>query len=305
MSDSNTEAAASQAKVVAAFLIVTAIWGSTWLVIKDQVGLVPASWSITYRFAIACIGMFIFAKLRGDPLRLSREGMILSVFVGLSQFFLNFQFVYRAEMHLTSGLVAVFYALLMVPNTLLGRLFLKETVKPRFVFGSLIAIAGIALLLIHEFRDAPPDSRIAMGIALTCAGLFSASSANVLQATPAGRRQLVVPLLAWAMVWGTLADALFSIVTAGPPVVDMRWGYLAGIAYLAIFGSVVSFPLYFVLIRTLGAGRAAYNGVAVPVVAMVLSTFFEDYRWTGLAGGGALLALVGLLFALSARAKRA
>lgn len=296
---------ASRAKVVAAFLVVTAIWGSTWLVIKDQVSEVPASWSITYRFLVACAAMFVFAKLRGDSLRLSRKGLRLSVLVGIAQFFCNFQFVYRAEIHLTSGIVAVFYALLMVPNAVLARVFLKERIAPGFLAGSAVALAGIALLMLHEYRIAPPEGRIVLGIALTCAGLLSASTANVLQANAVGRAQPVVPLLAWAMLWGTLADAAYSLVFAGPPVFDTRWEYLAGVLYLAIMGSVVTFPLYFVLIRQLGAGRAAYNGVAVPVVAMALSTLFEGYRWTTLAAGGAVLALVGLLIALSARGKRA
>lgn len=294
----------SRAKVVIAFLVVTAIWGSTWLVIKDQVGTVPASWSITYRFLVACIAMFAFARLRGDSLRLSAAGMRLSALVGITQFFGNFQFVYRAEMHLTSGLVAVCYALLMVPNALFARAFLNERVAPRFLAGSLVAIAGIALLMIHEYRVAPPEGRIALGVLFTLSGLLSASSANVLQANATGRVQPVVPLIAWAMLWGTLADAAYGFAFAGPPVIDMRWEYLAGILYLAIFGSVITFPLYFVLIRQLGAGRAAYNGVAVPVVAMALSTLFEGYRWTGLAAGGAVLALGGLLIALSSRAKR-
>jgi drug/metabolite transporter (DMT)-like permease len=295
----------SRAKVIVAFLVVTAIWGSTWLVIKDQVGTVPASWSVTYRFLVACVGMFVFALVRGDPLRLPRGAMKLSMMVGVAQFFCNFQFVYRAEMHLTSGLVAVFYALLMVPNALLGRIFLKQSVGPRFVAGSLVAMAGIALLMVHEYRAAPPEGRIALGVVLAFAGLMSASVANVLQASSIGRAQAVVPLIAWAMLWGTLADAAYSLVFAGPPVFDWRWNYLAGTLYLAIMGSVVTFPLYFTLIRQLGPGRAAYNGVAVPVVAMALSTLFEGYRWSALAIGGAVLAMAGLLIALSARAKRA
>jgi drug/metabolite transporter (DMT)-like permease len=98
---------------------------------------------------------------------------------------------------------------------------------------------------------------------------------------------------------------VFSIATAGPPQFDARWEYIAGIVYLALFGSVITFPLYFGLIREMGAGRAAYTGVAVPVVAMALSTAFEGYRWTELAIAGAVLAIGGLLLALSARKKAA
>jgi len=304
MSTPASGVADSRAKVIAAFLVVTAIWGSTWLVIKDQVGSVPASWSISYRFLLACAGMFAFAWARGERLRLSPAGLQLSMLVGLAQFFGNFQFVYRAEMHLTSGIVAVFYALLMVPNAILARIFLKQPVSARFLAGSAVALVGIALLMLHEYRVAPPEGQIVLGLLFTFCGLLSASSANVLQANAVGRAQPVVPLIAWAMLWGALAGVAFSLATAGLPVIETRWQYLAGIAYLAIAGSVVTFPLYFMLIRQLGAGRAAYNGVAVPVVAMALSTVFEGYRWSTLTIGGAVLALAGLLIALSAPRKR-
>ncbi|PNU04081.1 DMT family transporter [Novosphingobium guangzhouense] len=296
-----TQEPASRGKVIFAFLVVTAIWGSTWLVIKDQVGAVPPTWSITYRFALAGVGMLVLALLRRDSLRLSRQGMGLALLVGLSQFVCNFQFVYQAEIHLTSGLVAVCYALLMLPNAVLARVFLGQKVTPGFVAGSLVAIVGIALLMVHEYRSAPPEGRVALGVLMTCAGILSASTANILQGTKLGRSQPMVPMLAWAMLLGAAIDAGWSLATVGAPVMETRWEYLAGIAYLAIAGSVVTFPLYFMLIRELGPGRAAYNGVAVPVVAMALSTLFEGYRWTGLAIGGAVLALAGLVIALVAR----
>ena len=94
---------------------------------------------------------------------------------------------------------------------------------------------------------------------------------------------------------------MFAWITAGPPVIDTSPRQLAGVFYLAVVGSVLTFPLYFMLIRDWGPGKAAYNGVAVPVVAMALSTLFEGYRWSALAAGGAVLAMVGLLIALSGR----
>lgn len=295
-------AATSQARSIAAFILVTLIWGSTWLVIKDQISAVPPAWAVTWRFALAALGMFLLALVRREALLLSREGMLLALPMGLFQFFANFQFVYQAEHYITSGLVAVLFALLMVPNALMARIFVKAEVSGRFIAGSAVALIGIALLLLHEYRAAPGGGgAVLIGIALTCCAILSASSANVMQATETARRQSVVVLIAWAMVFGTLADALFAWFVAGPPVIDTSTRQLAGLAYLAIVGSVVTFPLYFALIRDWGPGKAAYNSVAVPVVAMALSTLFEGYRWSALAIGGAMLAMIGLLIALSGR----
>ena len=293
---------ASQARAIAAFILITLIWGSTWLVIKDQISAVPPAWAVTWRFALAALGMFLLAAVRRERLLLSREGMLLALPMGLFQFFANFQFVYQAEHFITSGLVAVLFALLMVPNALLARVFVKAEVSGRFIAGSAVALLGIALLLLHEYRAAPAGgAAVLTGIGLTCGAILSASIANVMQATGRAKRQSVVVLIGWAMVFGTIADAVFAWVVAGPPVFDASPRQLAGLAYLAIVGSVVTFPLYFALIRDWGPGKAAYNSVAVPVVAMALSTFFEGYQWTVLAGGGAVLAMIGLLIALSGR----
>ena len=293
---------ASQARAIAAFILITLIWGSTWLVIKDQISAVPSAWAVTWRFALAALGMFLLAAVRRERLLLSREGMLLALPMGLFQFFANFQFVYQAEHFITSGLVAVLFALLMVPNALLARVFVKAEVSGRFIAGSAVALLGIALLLLHEYRAAPAGgAAVLTGIGLTCGAILSASIANVMQATERARRQSVVVLIGWAMVFGTIADALYAWATAGPPVFDASGRQLAGLAYLAIIGSVVTFPLYFALIRDWGPGKAAYNSVAVPVVAMALSTLFEGYQWTLLAAGGAVLAMIGLLIALSGR----
>ncbi len=294
--------ATSQARAIAAFVLVTLIWGSTWLVIKDQISAVPASWAVTWRFVLATAGMFILALVRRERLLLPRRAMAVAVAMGLFQFFANFQLVYRAEAHITSGLVAVLFALLLVPNAVMGKIFLGTPIERRFIAGSAVALAGIALLLTHEYRAAPAGGvDVLAGIGLTFAAIMSASTANILQATPTARRESIIVMIAWAMLVGAIADALFALVTAGPPVLDTSPRQLGGIVYLALVGSVLTFPLYFMLIRDWGPGKAAYNGVAVPVVAMALSTLFEGYRWSLLAGSGAALAMVGLLIALSGR----
>ena len=294
-------AARSQARNLAGFVLIALIWGSTWLVIKDQISVVPAPWSVTWRFSLAAVAMFALAAAWREPLLLSREGLRCAALFGMAQFTANFQFVYASERYLTSGLVAVFFALMLVPNAVMARIFLGARFGARFVAGSVVALAGIALLLIHEYRAAPTGLDVLKGVALVFCAVMCASTGNVLQGTAAARRQPVLTLLAWALTFGSLGNALYALALHGAPVFDPRPQYLWGIAYLGIVGTVATFPIYTALIRDWGPGKAAYNGVAVPVVAMLLSTLFEGFHWTGLAVSGALLAMAGLLIALSGR----
>jgi drug/metabolite transporter (DMT)-like permease len=289
-------------RVLIPFLIVSLIWGSTWFVIRDQLGTVPAGWSVTYRFAIAALGMFILTAAMRQPLRIDRQMVAWSLLLGLLQFCLNFNFVYAAEHHITSGLVAVVFALLIVPNALLARWWLGRPIGGAFMAGSAIAGAGVAMLMLQEYRVAPVGGgEVLLGLGLTLCGVVSASISNVLQVVPKVARYPTVTILSWSMLWGASFDAAFAFALHGPPVFDPRPAYLGGVLYLAVIGSVVTFPLYFDLIRRIGPGRAAYTGVLVPIVAMLISTLFEGYRWSLLALGGAALALTGLLVAMQAR----
>ncbi|MGL5837960.1 MAG: DMT family transporter [Sphingorhabdus sp.] len=290
------------ARVAVPFLVVSLIWGSTWLVIRDQISVVPASWSVTYRFILAALGMFVLAAIMRQPFRLDRSGIFWTVVIGLMQFALNFNFVYAAEHHITSGLVAVIFGLLIIPNALLGRWWLSRSINRNFVVGSAIATIGVVMLMLQEYRLAPVgDSEALIGMGLAVISVLCASVANVLQAIPSVNRLPTMTVLAWAMLWGAIANALWSLFAHGAPVIEMRAGYLGGVLYLAIIGSVVTFPLYVGLIRDIGPGKAAYTGVLIPVIAMLLSTLFEGYAWSLLAAGGAGLATLGLLIALRAR----
>lgn len=289
-------------RVLVPFAVVTLIWGSTWIVIKDQLGVVPPSWSVTYRFLLAGIVMLAVAAVRREPLRLGREGQLFAALFGTAQFALNFNFVYRAELFITSGLVAVVFALLFLPNALLSRLFLGQKMTGRFLAGSAIAVVGIALLFVQEARgDEGSRAATLTGIAFTLAGVFSASIANVMQATERARALPMATMLGFGMLWGAGIDALFAWVTAGPPVVEWRAGYLLGIAYLGVLASAVAFSLYFRVIREIGPAKAAYSSVLIPVIAMGFSTLFEGYRWTPLSVAGSVVALAGMVVALSAR----
>lgn len=292
-------------KVLIPFMLTGTIWGSTWFVITGQIDGVPAAWSVFYRFMLATPALFALALVMGNRLRLNRPEHLLALGVGIAQFSGNFLFVYHAEGHITSGIVAVMFALLMVPNAIFAKIFIGEKVQGGFIGGSLVAIAGVAMLLVHEWNAAPLGGNVGLGIVLAIGGMLAASIANVVQANPTGRGVPMVSLLAWAMLYGTIFDFAYAFVTAGPPSLPTAWQFWAGTAYLAIIGSVVTFPLHYNLVREIGAGKTAYNGIVTVCVAMLLSTLFEGFKWDALSMGGMALALTGMGLALRARRVKA
>ena len=212
------------------FIIFTAIWGSTWIVIRDQLGTVPPQWSVAYRFIIAALAMAVLAEWRGDSLNLGRKGMsrrsssaspnsASTSTPSISPSATSPRASSRRCSRCSSS-----------PPACIGWAFLGHRPSKRFAWCTLVAVAGIALLFVHEIREHPADSRqIAAGIGLTLVGMLGASIANVSQARPEIRRFPLFGLLAWSMAAGAVIDGAFAFALAGPPVFDPRPGYWLGV----------------------------------------------------------------------------
>ncbi|WP_260482721.1 DMT family transporter [Sphingomicrobium flavum] len=293
--------------VIIPFIIFTTIWGSTWIVIRDQLGVVPAQWSVSYRFIIAAIAMALVTRWRGVSLKPSKELLGVAAIIGISQFCVNFNAVYMAEHYVTSGLVATVFALLMLPNALLAWWWLGHKPTGRFLAASLVAVAGIGLLFLHELRAKPDLTLVALwvGIGWTVVGLLAASISNVYQAREKVKHLPLFSILTWAMAIGAVCDIILAWALTGPPVIETRIGYWAGLLWLSLAASVLCFSLYYPVVRRIGPGKAAYSSAIVPIIAMALSTLFEGFQWTPLSLGGAALAIGGMVIALYARQRPA
>ncbi len=289
-------------RILLPFLLITLIWGSTWIVIKDQLGSVPPVWSVSYRFIIAGAAMFVLAWLTRASFRIGRQGHALAGVMAVLQFAINYNCVYAAEQYITSGLVAVVFALLIVPNALFSRIFFGERMTTGFAAGSAVALGGVALLFVQEVRlAAVPAGAVIAGIGLTIVAVLAASVANVMQVSKAVRTRPISVMLGWAMLYGAAIDAALAWRLSGPPVFEARIGYWLGLVYLSVIASSLAFFLYYRIIRQIGPARAAYSSVLIPIIAMGFSTLFEDYHWAPLAAAGGLLVLVGLVIALRSR----
>ena len=110
------------------FALSTLIWGSTWLVITFQLGVVSPEASVVYRFALAAVILGAWCAVTGRSLRFSAAQHRYLALQGALLFGLNYLCVYWAEQYIASGLVAVLFSLSVFLNLAGVRLFFATPV---------------------------------------------------------------------------------------------------------------------------------------------------------------------------------
>jgi drug/metabolite transporter (DMT)-like permease len=280
------------------YAIVVLIWGTTWFTIRFQLGVVAPEISLVYRFALAAACVFVFARLTGAPLRLSWRDHRLVALQGATLFCLNYWMTYLSTQYLTSGLVAVLFTSIIFFNIVNGRLILGTPIERRVLAAAAAGMFGVALLFLPEIRAAIHNPRILHGAGLALAATYVASLGNMAASRNTQAGLPVVTVNAYGMAYGALGLAAIAALRGTPVAFDPRWPYVASLLYLSLAGTSLAFGLYLVLIRRIGASRAAYSSVLVPVVALAVSTLFEDYRWSLAAALGLAVLLAGNALAL-------
>lgn len=283
------------------FLVPSFIWGTTWYAIKFQLGAVAPEASVAYRFGLAALILLAWCRLNGIGLAFDRRAHAGFAVLGLLQFALNYVLVYLAEAHLTSGLVALLFGLLVLWNLLGARLFFGTRLTASVAAGAAIGLVGVTLVLWPDLAKMGSGPDLALGVVLALVGTLAASAGNLWSQRLYRGGAPVVPSTAWGMLYGALSVALYCLLRGIPFAFDGSPGYLVSLGYLALFGSVFAFVSYLTLLRRIGAGRSGYTAVVIPVLAMATSTVFEGYRWTALAAAGMIMVLAGNVLILRRR----
>ena len=283
------------------YAISVLIWGSTWLAITFQFGSVPPAVSVVYRFLLAGAILFAWAALRRIPLRFTASQHLWMALQGFLLFGINYLCVYLAETQIPSGLVAVAFSILVVLNIVGSRLFFGTPLRPWVVLGAALGIAGIVLVFLPEIRGEAARGNAVLGLSYALVGAVSASLGNLVAYRNHLRGLPVVPMNAFGMVYGGVFVGAYALLTRQPFRFDPTPRYLVSLLYLALFGSIVAFGAFLALLGRIGADRAGYVTVAIPVVALLLSGLFEGLRWHASLLAGIALCVAGNVAVLRSR----
>jgi drug/metabolite transporter (DMT)-like permease len=280
------------------FIACVLIWGSTWAAIKFQLGKVAPEASVFYRYLLGAFLLFVYCRARGLPLRFSRREHLWLALFGMLMFSVSYICVYHAERYVVSGLVAVGYSASPLLAMLGMRLFFGTPMTRPMTAGSLLGIAGIALVFWPEFAHLQDDRNTALGAAFTVfAVLVSTLGAMVTHRNQAAR----LPLwqgMAWGMLYGSLFSLAVTFATGKTLDFEATPGYVLSLLYLTVLGSIVAFGAYLTLFKRVGAARAGYIGVMVPIVALTISAAFEGFRWHPLTWIGIAVSIAGNVIVL-------
>jgi len=289
----------------ALFLTAAAIWGSTWLVIKFQLGVVAPEISVVYRFALASLLLVGGCVVIRQPLKFAARNHLFFAGLGLLMIALNYVFVYRAEQVLTSGLVAVLYSTMVYMMPIAMRVAFGVPLKATTFVAATLCVGGIAFLFLPELDAARKIDAVAQGVAYSLAAVLVCCIGNLIVVRNHNAGIPTIPATAWSFVYGTAFVAVWALCRGEAWTFDTQPAYVLSLAYLAVFGSVVAFVAYFTLVKRVGAGPSAYVQILTPVIAMLLSTLVEGYRWNLVAVFGVLLAVLGNWIALTPAARNA
>ena len=287
------------------YALSTLIWGSTWLAITFQLGIVPPAVSVVWRFALSALILFAYALVRRMPLKFAaREHLWLAV-QGFFMFGFSYVCVYLSEQTLTSGLVAVVFSIMVFWNILGMRVFFNTPINPVTLVAAVLGVAGVALVFWPEIANFSSSGAAVRGLGLALAGTVAASFGNLSALRNQRNHIPMIPQMAWAMLYGSLVIGVYAAASGYEFTFDWSVPYVLSLIYLALFGSVIAFGFYLTLIKRIGVDRAGYVGVAIPIVALLLSTLFEDLAWQPSMVIGVLLCVVGNVLILRGKERHA
>lgn len=275
------------------------IWGSTWLAIKYQLGLVTPELSIAYRFLLAAIILLVYCTVTSKRMRYTLRDHLTMAQLGLFLFSANYFVFYLATFHLTTGLIAVVFSGIAVTNIIFGAIFLGNPIRPRVALGALFGISGLSVIFWPEIMAFDLGNAGTRGLLLSIAGTLLASLGNMTSAVNQRRGLPVLQANAYGMSYGAVFMFALALFNDEPFTFDTSLLYVGSLFYLALFGSVFAFGFYLTLLGRIGPDKAAYATVLFPVIALGLSTIFEDYHWSTAAVGGMVLVIFGNVLVLS------
>jgi len=280
------------------YVVTVLIWGSTWIAINYQLGDIAPSVSLVYRFGLAAVIIFGYCHFKKLPLRFSSKQHIQFILFGLTLFSSNYYLLYTAQLYINSALTCIGFSTILFFNVFNARIWFKTKINKQTYTGGLFGLIGITTLFWPQINQLTLGKETLIGLGICLTATFIASTGNMLSIKNQKMNLPLMPAVAWGMFYGASFMAFIALMKGESYTLSLTPTYLISLLYLSIFGSVIAFASYLTLLNRIGAHKASYTTIMFPAVAVVISTFVEQFSWSSYTVIGLVIILLGNLFVL-------
>ena len=254
-------------------------WSPTWYIIKFQLGYVDPLISVFYRFIAASIIIFIYLIIKKKKIKFSLSYHVWFLFFGTCLYSINYVFFYLSNTYLISAFPAIVFSTVVIMNIVGEAFYFNNKPSLKTLIGAIIGMIGIGIIFNDVIFNFNFDNGSHIGLFLALLGTFCASTGNMIYQRNLNNNFPLIQTLAYAMLYGSLVTFLITQIKGTELLFEYTFSYIASLAYLSIVGSIFAFVFYLRLLERVGAGRAGYVGVIMPVLALLISTIFENLAW--------------------------
>lgn len=283
------------------FAFLCLFWGSTWIAIKTGVAAIPPFFYAGTRFLAAGILLFAWLWLvqKTIPIKTTEIGAFLPG--ALLMIAANYGLMAWGMKVVSSGLSAVInLALIPLSMLIFSSLYAQERIRPNTVLGLMVGVAGLAVLFYPKLAD-PASKSAVEGMIAIAAGACCYSWGSVLNKQKKIRQSPLVVSAVQTFTGGLVLTVIALIVE---PIDAQLWplffnpGVFASWLFLVVFGSLLAFTIYLVLLKKWNPTRVANYAFVCPVIALIESAAIEREIVTLAQGAASLLMLGGAWIAM-------
>ncbi len=276
-------------RIILAMLIMSLVWGSTWMAIRVLVTAVPPMHSASLRFLLASVILLPFIQFKRLPWPTGR-GLRATLLLSLTMIAVPSALTFWSEQRLSSGLTALIFGAMPLMTAILTPLMARRSVPRTAWQAMIVGLGGMGLVLSGAISTSLWQAVGAIAVVAAVA-LYAASSVYAKEAL-----QDVHPFVSTAIqfflggIWLALASLAFE---RGRPSLWSTQAIVA-IVFLSIFASAISFSLYYWLLQRIEAYQLTSLQLVVPIIAVAEGAAFmrEAVPWSMVAGAAVVLGSV-------------
>lgn len=279
--------------IVLGFILISIIWGSTWLAIKVGLESIPPFYGVAIRFTLALFLLSCFMLIRGERLPVDRNSKFVYLQLGVCSFSIPFALVYWAEQYIPSSLASILFAFYPFVVMILSHYFLHdEKINIYKIVGLISGFAGLVLIF---GLDTEVNASTTYGmIAVLLSVIFQGSS--LVFAKKKGHHLSPIGMNVGGMIVGL--PFMFAIAFAAESFSSVHFDSkgIFSLLYLGTFGTVVTFVTYYWLLKRVQAVMLSFVSFITPILAIIFGAVFLDEILSPNIFSGAALVLAGLVF---------